>query len=67
MNPTSIHRYIPNAEQDVREMLATIGVGSVEALFETIPADVRLTDASELDELMTAEEYDEYCEKESAH
>jgi glycine cleavage system H protein len=28
---------------------------------------VRLSDASELDELMTAEEYDEYCEKESAH
>src|SRR5213078_726168 len=26
---------------------------------------VRLSDASELDELMTAEEYDEYCEKES--
>jgi glycine dehydrogenase subunit 1 len=44
MNPTSSHRYIPNAEQDVREMLATIGVGSVEALFETIPADVRLTE-----------------------
>ncbi|HEY2322551.1 MAG TPA: aminomethyl-transferring glycine dehydrogenase subunit GcvPA [Thermoanaerobaculia bacterium] len=39
---TSTHRYIPNAEQDVREMLATIGVSSVDALFETIPADVKL-------------------------
>jgi glycine cleavage system H protein len=28
---------------------------------------VRLSDPSELDELMNAEEYDEYCEKESAH
>ena len=28
---------------------------------------VRISDASELDELMTAEEYDEYCEKESGH
>lgn len=28
---------------------------------------VRVTDATELDELMTAEEYDEYIEKESAH
>jgi glycine dehydrogenase subunit 1 len=39
---TSTHRYIPNAEQDVREMLATIGVRSIDALFETIPADVQL-------------------------
>jgi glycine cleavage system H protein len=28
---------------------------------------IRMTDSSELDELMTPEEYDEYCEKESAH
>jgi glycine cleavage system H protein len=28
---------------------------------------IRMTDQSELDELMSPEEYDEYCEKESAH
>ena len=28
---------------------------------------VRVSDATEVDELMTAEEYDEYIEKESAH
>ncbi|HEY2322552.1 MAG TPA: glycine cleavage system protein GcvH [Thermoanaerobaculia bacterium] len=28
---------------------------------------VRISDPTELDELMTAEEYDEYCEKESGH
>jgi glycine cleavage system H protein len=28
---------------------------------------IRMSDPSELDELMTPEEYDEYCEKESAH
>jgi glycine cleavage system H protein len=28
---------------------------------------IRVTDATEVDELMTAEEYDEYIEKESAH
>lgn len=28
---------------------------------------IRLSDATEVDELMTAEEYDEYIEKESAH
>jgi glycine dehydrogenase subunit 1 len=40
--PTPPMRYIPNAEEDVREMLAVIGVDSVERLFETIPAEVRL-------------------------
>jgi hypothetical protein len=28
---------------------------------------VRVSDPTEIDELMTAEEYDEYIEKESAH
>jgi glycine cleavage system H protein len=28
---------------------------------------IRVTDPTEIDELMTAEEYDEYIEKESAH
>ncbi|HEU5162200.1 MAG TPA: aminomethyl-transferring glycine dehydrogenase subunit GcvPA [Thermoanaerobaculia bacterium] len=35
-------RFIPNAEEDVREMLATIGVDSIEKLFESIPEGVRL-------------------------
>ncbi len=38
----SQHRYIPNAEQDVREMLAVIGVDSIDRLFDTIPDDVKL-------------------------
>jgi glycine dehydrogenase subunit 1 len=41
--PSSSHRYIPNAGEDIREMLAVIGVDSIDALFETIPADVKLT------------------------
>lgn len=36
------HRYIPNADEDVREMLGVIGVESVSRLFETIPKQVRL-------------------------
>jgi glycine dehydrogenase subunit 1 len=36
------HRYIPNASEDVREMLETIGVESLERLFDTIPDDVKL-------------------------
>jgi glycine dehydrogenase subunit 1 len=35
-------RYIPNGPEDVREMLETIGVDSIEKLFATIPADVQL-------------------------
>ena len=42
-DPSSSHRYIPNAGEDIREMLAVIGVDSIDALFETIPAGVKLT------------------------
>jgi glycine dehydrogenase subunit 1 len=36
------HRYIPNTEDDVRRMLAAIGVASVDELFAPVPPDVRL-------------------------
>src|SRR5438034_1361497 len=36
------HRYIPNGADDVTEMLAAIGVESVDRLFDSIPADVKL-------------------------
>jgi glycine dehydrogenase subunit 1 len=39
----SQHRYIPNASEDVAEMLTTIGVDSVDRLFAAIPDDVKLT------------------------
>src|SRR5205085_4178153 len=39
---TDQHRYIPNAEADVKEMLATIGVDSIDRLFDSIPNDVKL-------------------------
>ncbi|HKR65444.1 MAG TPA: aminomethyl-transferring glycine dehydrogenase subunit GcvPA [Thermoanaerobaculia bacterium] len=38
----SSHRFIPNAGEDIREMLAVIGVDSVDRLFDTIPNDVKL-------------------------
>ena len=38
----SQHRYIPNAEEDVKEMLAVIGLDSVDRLFDSIPNDVKL-------------------------
>jgi len=39
---TSQHRYIPNATEDVREMLDVIGVDSIDRLFDTIPDAVKL-------------------------
>jgi len=36
------HRYIPNTAEDVRRMLAGIGVRSIDDLFEPIPSGVRL-------------------------
>jgi len=39
---STAHRYIPNASEDVREMLETIGVDSIDRLFDTIPDDVKL-------------------------
>jgi glycine dehydrogenase subunit 1 len=39
---TDQHRYISNASQDVGEMLEVIGIDSIDALFETIPDDVKL-------------------------
>jgi glycine dehydrogenase subunit 1 len=42
-DPRSSHRYIPNAGEDIREMLQVIGVDSIDDLFTTIPADVKLT------------------------
>ena len=35
------HRYLPMTEQDQKEMLETIGVDSVDELFEDIPEKVR--------------------------
>jgi glycine dehydrogenase subunit 1 len=39
---TTQHRYIPNAAEDVKEMLAVVGVDSIDRLFDTIPEDVKL-------------------------
>ena len=41
-------RYIPNAGEDVREMLEVIGIDSVEQLFDSIPAEVKLKDYLDL-------------------
>ena len=37
-------RFIPHTEQDIREMLETIGIKNVDQLFSGIPTDLRLGD-----------------------
>lgn len=44
------HRYIPNTEDDCREMLKVIGVSSIEDLFESIPRNFRLSSPLKLPE-----------------
>src|SRR6266540_2877848 len=39
---TDHHRYIPNGADDITEMLAAVGVDSVDRLFDSIPKDVKL-------------------------
>src|SRR6185295_20074003 len=41
-DPASSHRFISNAGEDIREMLAVVGVDSIDRLFDTIPTDVKL-------------------------
>jgi glycine dehydrogenase subunit 1 len=55
-----LSRYTSATEADVREMLAEIGVGSVDELFADIPAGLRLDRALALDEGLAEQEvYDE--------
>ena len=41
-SPSNSHRYIPNAGEDIREMLAVIGVDSIDRLFDSLPQAVKL-------------------------
>jgi glycine dehydrogenase subunit 1 len=51
-----VSRYTSVTEEDLREMLATIGAESVEALFEDIPAALRMARELELDEGLSEQE-----------
>ena len=39
---SSTHRYISNASEDIREMLEAVGVDTIDRLFDSIPANVKL-------------------------
>jgi glycine dehydrogenase subunit 1 len=45
--------FIPHTETDVKEMLATIGVDSIEALFDEIPSSLRVKSLAAVPEALT--------------
>lgn len=47
---TTPMRYIPNSDEDIRAMLDTIGVDSIDRLFDTIPAAVKIEGVLDLPE-----------------
>ena len=55
-------RYIPNSQSDRKQMLAEIGVGSIEELFAEIPDELRLTRGLDLPPAMTEPELLDFFE-----
>ncbi len=45
--------FIPHTEQDVKEMLATIGAPSIDALFDEIPTNLRIKELPPIPEQLT--------------
>ena len=39
---TNTYRYLPDTEQDKKEMLEFLGMSSIDELFEDIPSELRL-------------------------
>ena len=48
--------YIPHTEQDTKEMLAQIGIDSIDALFSEIPKDLQVSHLKNIPESMTEQE-----------
>ena len=49
-------RYIPHTEEDIRQMLAGIGVNTVDDLFSEVPSDLRLNRDLDLPEALSESE-----------
>ena len=45
--------FIPHTDNDIREMLAAIGAPSIDALFEEIPAALRIKSLAGIPEALT--------------
>ncbi len=64
-------RYLPHTKQEIEQMLAVLGVSSIEDLFESIPEDLRFEGSLPLDEGLSELEligrFKEYAALNSAH
>lgn len=58
--------FIPHTEEDVREMLATIGAPSIESLFEEIPADLRAKGLTQVPDALTEMEVGQLMQRRAA-
>ena len=57
-------RYIPHTEQDIKQMLADIGVQNIDDLFDSIPDSLRLSDTLQgLPESLAESELTGYLKK----
>jgi len=54
------YRYLPQTDQDKREMLATLGISRVEELFADIPEEVRFKGALQIPEALSEPELVKY-------
>lgn len=54
------YRYLPQTDQDKREMLETLGISSVEELFADIPEEVRFKGAIQIPEALSEPELVKY-------
>ncbi|WP_301170680.1 aminomethyl-transferring glycine dehydrogenase subunit GcvPA [Brevibacillus nitrificans] len=54
------YRYLPQTDQDKREMLDTLGISSVEELFSDIPEEVRFKGALQIPEALSEPELIKY-------
>ncbi len=59
-------RYIPNTEQDRKEMLQSLGLESVDQLFQSIPENVRFQGDMQIPEAMTEDQLMESLENMAA-
>lgn len=54
------YRYLPQTDQDKREMLETLGISSIEELFSDIPEEVRFKGALQIPEALSEPELVKY-------
>ncbi|MED1794005.1 aminomethyl-transferring glycine dehydrogenase subunit GcvPA [Brevibacillus nitrificans] len=54
------YRYLPQTDQDKREMLDTLGISSIEELFSDIPEEVRFKGALQIPEALSEPELVKY-------